>query len=41
MGLLRDVIRDPNTLRLLYILGSIVGMLAAVWIIARWELQSK
>jgi hypothetical protein len=41
MELLRQIILDQETFRFLNILNSCVGMLVAVWVMARWEPDSK
>jgi len=37
MAMLREIILDPNTFRFVNVLSSMVGMLTAMWIIARWK----
>jgi hypothetical protein len=41
MELLRDVIFEESTFRLVSIVSLIVGMLTAVWIIARLATSTK
>jgi hypothetical protein len=39
MQMLRDFILDPETFRFVNILSSVVGMLAALWIVAQLARQ--
>jgi len=37
MGLVRDVVADDGVIRLADILLSTVGLLVALWFVARWN----
>jgi len=41
MGLLRDVVLDQQLLSLADILVSVLGMLTAVWLLARWKARAE